>query len=75
MMYYKDHNPPHFHIKYGEYRAVFSITELKLIEGFLPTRVVSIVLEWAFLNRDALIEDWQLALEEKPLNPIEPLVK
>lgn len=41
-MYYKKHAPPHFHAKYGEKRASFSINELKLIEGTLPKRGVSL---------------------------------
>ena len=74
LMYYNEHNPPHFHVKYNEYRAVFSINELKLVEGELPQRVASLVLEWAFLHRDELLEDWNLASEKKPLKPIDPLV-
>ncbi len=35
-MYHKDHLPPHFHAKYGEYRASFSIQDLKIIEGGCP---------------------------------------
>lgn len=41
-IYYKEHAPPHFHAKYGEQRAAFSINELKVIEGSLPKRVVSL---------------------------------
>jgi hypothetical protein len=33
---YNEHNPPHFHAKYGKYKAAFSIKELKLMEGSLP---------------------------------------
>lgn len=33
---YNDHNPPHFHAKYGKDKAVFSIKELKLMKGKLP---------------------------------------
>jgi hypothetical protein len=39
---------PHFHAKYAGQTGVFSIVELKLIEGRLPKRVVALVLEWAF---------------------------
>ena len=46
-MYFKEHAPPHFHAKYGGDRAAFSIQDLNLIEGRLPPRVVSLVLEWA----------------------------
>jgi len=44
-MYYKEHEPHHFHAKYNEQTGVFSIRELKLIEVKLPNRVISIVLE------------------------------
>ncbi|MBI2899258.1 MAG: DUF4160 domain-containing protein [Planctomycetes bacterium] len=42
-MYYKEHGPPHFHAKYGGDRAAFSIHDLRLIEGKLPPRVLSLV--------------------------------
>lgn len=74
-MYYKDHNPPHFHVKYGDYRAIFSISDLKLMQGNLPARVISLVVEWAFIHREELMDDWILAEKEKPLKVIEPLVK
>lgn len=74
-MYYKDHRPPHFHAKYGEHRASFSIKDLQLIQGSLPPRVISFVLEWAFLHRKELLENWVLLEREEPLNSIEPLVK
>ena len=73
-MYYREHNPPHFHVKYNEYKAIFTIEDLKMIEGDLPKRVVSLVLEWAFAHREELVEDWNLAVENKPLKNIEPLV-
>ena len=56
-MYYREHNPPHFHVKYNEYKAIFTIEDLKMIEGDLPKRVVSLVLEWAFAHREELVED------------------
>lgn len=73
-IYYKEHNPPHFHVKYNEYKAVFTIEDLKILEGELPSRILSIVLEWAFQHRNELMEDWNLAMEKKSLNKIQPLV-
>ena len=73
-MYYQEHVPPHFHAKYGGQRAAFSINELKLIEGSLPKRIVSLVLEWAFEHRNELSEDWELAQRREELKKIEPLV-
>jgi len=72
-IYYKEHGIPHFHAKYGGQTGVFSISELKLIEGRLPKRVIALVLEWAFEHRDELMEDWQLAMAKKPLRKILPL--
>ncbi len=73
-MYHKEHAPPHFHAKYGGQRASFSINDLKLIEGMLPKRVISLILEWAFDHREELLEDWKLAQNKKDLNRIDPLV-
>ncbi len=72
-MYHKEHMPPHFHAKYGEHRAVFSIQDLKIIEGDLPRRAVSLVLEWAFQHRDDLMIDWEKAQRMEALDRIEPL--
>ena len=72
-MYYKDHQPPHFHAKYGNQTGVFAIDNLKLIEGQLPKRVISLVLEWSFQHREELMNDWKLAVAKKPLQKISPL--
>ena len=55
------------------WRCVFSIVDLKLIEGRLPKRVVALVLEWAFEHRSELLENWQRAVAQQPLRPIAPL--
>jgi hypothetical protein len=44
-IYYKDHVPPHFHAKYENQTGIFSIEDLRLIEGNLPKRIISLVLE------------------------------
>ena len=44
-MYYKEHQPAHFHAKYGAQTGVFSIADLRLVEGHLPKRIISLVLE------------------------------
>lgn len=72
--YYDEHNPPHFHVKYNEHRATFLINELKIQDGFLPKKVIALVLEWAFDHRDELAENWELAQSGKEPKKIEPLV-
>jgi hypothetical protein len=73
-MYYKEHAPPHFHAKYGDQRAAFSIQDLRLIEGALPHRIISLVLEWAFQHREELMENWRRVELKEDLRKIEPLV-
>ncbi|MBF0336739.1 MAG: DUF4160 domain-containing protein [Nitrospirae bacterium] len=70
MIYYKDHNPAHFHAKYGEQTGVFTIDDLRLIEGYLPERIASLTIEWAFEHRKELMENWELAMAKKPLRCI-----
>jgi hypothetical protein len=72
-MYYKEHMPPHFHAKYTGHRASFSIQDLKIIDGGLPRRAVSLVLEWAFQRRDDLMANWERAQRKETLAHIEPL--
>jgi len=58
LMYFDDHNPPHFHVKYNDYRAIISIKDLALLEGELPPRVLGLVMEWAGLHKNELLENW-----------------
>jgi len=72
-IYYKEHGTPHFHAKYSGETGVFSIADLRLIEGHLPRRIISLVLEWAFEHRDELLENWEFARANMPLRDIPPL--
>lgn len=72
-MFHGDHNPPHFHAFYGEYKAQISTKNLKLIKGKLPNTAKSLVLKWAGIYQKELNEEWELARQHKPLFWIEPL--
>ena len=72
-MYVNDHYPPHFHVRYGEYKAILAIDAPVIVEGHLPPRALGLVIEWATLHRKELREDWALAEEHAPLKKIEPL--
>ena len=39
-MYNADHNPPHFHVRYNDYRATIDI-QTGEVEGRLPRRVLN----------------------------------
>jgi hypothetical protein len=44
-MYFREHNPPHFHARYGEFVAEIDL-QGKIIEGSLPPRIAGFVIEW-----------------------------
>lgn len=44
-MYYNDHNPSHFHAKYGENSAALSIENLRVLEGNLSPKSLAVVVE------------------------------
>lgn len=71
---YNEHNPPHFHAEYGSYNASFSIADMKLLDGRMPPRVKSLIIEWACLHREELMEDWNLAQQQIPPHKIKGLV-
>lgn len=71
-MFYYDHNPPHIHAVYGEYRVVISIKE-QIVYGKMPKRALNLIFEWMDLHKDELLKDWELASNGDPLFKIEPL--
>lgn len=72
MMFYNDHEPPHFHARYGPHESKVLIAD-GTSTGDLPRRVLGLVLEWYTLHRAELREDWERARARKPLARIAPL--
>jgi hypothetical protein len=73
--YYDDHNPPHFHAVYGKNEALFSIDSLEVIKGKLPKKITLLIVQWAFLNREKLKENWKKIVSGHQPNKIKPLNK
>ncbi len=69
-MYFDEHNPPHFHVRYNDYRASMEIRTLNVIAGTIPARVRGLVEEWAELHRGELLAMW----ESKDFHKVAPLV-
>jgi hypothetical protein len=72
-MYYDDHPPPHFHVRYGGQRAIIAISTLSLLRGKLSPRVFGMVMEWGVLHQTELLENWDLARQHAPLRKVAPL--
>jgi len=69
-MYFDEHNPPHFHVRYNDFRASFEIESLNIIAGKVPAKVRGLVEEWAELHKTELLEMW----DSKDFHKIAPLV-
>ena len=67
-----EHNPPHFHAIYAEYKAIFSL-DGELLEGSFPKNQQKLVAAWAVLHEDELKANWKLAINGESLYKIEPL--
>lgn len=42
-MFFDDHNPPHFHAEFQEYKAIIEIHTAELLEGYLPPKQLKLV--------------------------------
>lgn len=73
-MFYRDHNPPHFHAVYGDFEGIIDIDKNELIGGNLPPRVLGLVTEWTALHQKELMENWERARKKERLLSIAPLV-
>jgi hypothetical protein len=73
-MYFNEHNPPHFHIEYNEYKASIDIKNFGLIDGKVPAKVLGLVIEWAEIHQEELLQNWNNIKESGKYIKIEPLV-
>ena len=71
-MNFSDHNPPHFHAWYGDYKVTVGIKD-SLVKGEMPGRALRLILEWVDLHREELMNNWTLAQKGSALEKIEPL--
>ncbi len=72
-MYFEDHAPPHFHAEYAGHEASIRIDPAGILRGELPPRALGLVIEWAQVNREALLANWEHARRYEPLDSIPPL--
>jgi hypothetical protein len=72
-MFFDDHHPAHFHAAYGGQEVVVGINPIRVENGALPTRALSMVLEWAALNQEQLAANWDRLRRDQPAEKIPPL--
>ena len=72
-MFYDEHNPPHFHARYGEHKLSIDIRSLSVLEGKFPARALGMVIEWASLHQNELLRNWNLTRDQQAPRKIDPL--
>ena len=71
-MRFLDHNPPHFHAQYQNYKILVEI-ENGAIKGEMSERALRLILEWVELHREDLKLAWEKASTGEEPGKIEPL--
>ncbi|MDT3738292.1 MAG: DUF4160 domain-containing protein [Candidatus Kapabacteria bacterium] len=73
-MYGEDHNPPHFHVQYNEFRAIIEIITGEILQGSLPSKQLKYIQVWADIHRNELLDNFiKLNSEIKSFAKIKPL--
>ena len=68
----KEHNKPHVHVHYGEYKASIGI-DGELLAGKLPVRQFKMVTGWLALHEEEAYSAWNLAVSGEHFEKISPL--
>jgi hypothetical protein len=72
-MFYREHEPAHFHAEHQGQQASFDL-EGQLLAGEIRSRTaVRLIREWASLHRAQIEANWARMKAGEPLEKIEPL--
>jgi Domain of unknown function (DUF4160) len=67
------HKLPHIHAKYQNHDASFSILDGSILAGEIPEGKAKLVQAWIEIHHEALMADWDLAVNGEMPFRIEPL--
>ena len=68
-MFFNDHNPPHFKVKYGEFEEKILIENGSLLNGDMPLIKYKLIQACAEIHKVELLDMW----ESKNFHKINPL--
>jgi hypothetical protein len=69
-MFFKDHNPPHIHARYGGARALIRLSDGQIMSGQLPPNARRMVESWVLSRREELERNWQRARARQQLEKV-----
>lgn len=64
-----DHNPPHIHVRYGEFKFTITLKE-RLVKGYAPASIISEVNEFINSHIEELEILWEKAVKGEQINKI-----
>lgn len=73
LLRFREHPPPHFHVKYQEHQASINMATLETTAGWLPTRAKALMLEWASEHREEMLAAWNEVQSGRTPEKIAPL--
>lgn len=68
-----EHNPPHFHAEYQNTSAIVNINTCDIMESDMSSKHNKLILAWAELHKEELLENWKLCELRTNPNKIKPL--
>jgi uncharacterized protein DUF4160 len=69
-MFYTEHPPPHFHVRYQRHRALIAIETGAMLHGSLPPGALRILRAWAARHRGELTDNWNRGRARLPFQRI-----
>ena len=75
-IYFNDaekHHLEHIHAQYNEYDAIYSIKQVKLLEGTLPKKQHNLVIAWLEIHKDELLALLKIIQDDGEFFKIDPL--
>ncbi len=72
-MFYKDHEPAHFHAEYQGQQGKFGFDGIQMVGNVQSGTALRLIAEWAAAHRAELERNWEMMKAGRPLERIEPL--
>ena len=69
----EEHHLEHIHVQYNEYDAIYSIKDIKVVEGKIPPKQHKLVVAWMEIHKDELIALWNISQNDGEFFKIDPL--
>lgn len=75
-IYFNDsqqHYKEHIHVQYNEYDAVYSINDISVLEGHIPSKQHKLVVAWMEIHNEELRALWRISQSDGEIFKIDPL--